>query len=203
MRACLTPWYAPWSCGGSSDPRTVQTSCAHVSTTWTMVYPQSHVHSSRHVSSRSRAARLVTRAEKPTQHGGRSLKRQDAFRKRPSTSDDDPVLEKKVSVSAELPRDKVIEACILTSSVMAVLGVGASYAGAPLLSVAGSSIRSIAADSLFHVPAPQSLLTAVAAGALVTATRFALMQVWQDLKDSTDAANSQVLLPPPKRRSHP
>lgn len=91
-----------------------------------------------------------------------------------------------------LPREKVLDLCLATSAAMAVLGVTACFATPPLLHLVGSSIESVAVDSLKSVPSPSELLVASGTGCLVTAARFALMLVWDDLKSSTDAANLQV-----------
>lgn len=91
-----------------------------------------------------------------------------------------------------LPRQKVLDACLATSAVMAVLGVAGCVATPPLLSLVGSSIESISVDSLVTVPSPADILVAAGTGCAVTATRFALMLVWSDLKESTDASNLQV-----------
>lgn len=92
-----------------------------------------------------------------------------------------------------LPRDKVLDLCLATSAAMAVLGVAGCFATAPLLKLVGSSIESVASETLLTVPSPSELLIAAGSGCLVTAARFALMLVWSDLKESTDAANLQVL----------
>jgi hypothetical protein len=142
-------------------------------------------------SSCNRRARLVVQAEKPTRSPKRSLERQEAFRERPAASQSSSTATS-ASKNAKLPRGKVIEACVVTSSVMGILGVGASFGGAQLLSLAGSSIQSIAATSLLHLPTPQELLVAAGTGTAVTAARFASMLVWRDLSESTNAANFQV-----------
>lgn len=102
-----------------------------------------------------------------------------------------------------LPRDKVLGACKITSAAMAVLGVTGCFVTPPLLALVGSSIESISRESLVAIPSPSELVIAVGTGCLVTATRFALMLVWSDLKASTDAANLQVTLHTSSFRTSP
>eukprot|EP00892_Ulva_mutabilis_P007153 jgi/Ulvmu1/480/UM001_0488.1 len=112
-----------------------------------------------------------------------------------------PVTATEAQLVEILPREKVLDACKITSAAMAVLGVTGCLATPPLLKLVGSSIESISRESLLALPSPSELLIAAGTGCVVTAARFALMLVWSDLKASTDASNLQVLSTIPEMRS--
>jgi hypothetical protein len=122
----------------------------------------------------------------------RKLRRQDAFNERTIKSVvREESTEQGVAVS-RLQRENVLIVCRLTSAGMAVIGVLATFLTPILLQKAGSGIESVSQESLLHLPSLEDVAIAVAAGCSITAARFLAMQRWEDLAQSTNAANAQV-----------
>lgn len=101
------------------------------------------------------------------------------------------------STSPTLPtRDEVLSACLSTSAVLGVVGVGVYFA-APIISPAKGTeaFEALHAGSLVGDISIKSIVATLATAGAVTGARLLLLNVWGDFRAATDTANSQVLLP--------
>jgi hypothetical protein len=86
-----------------------------------------------------------------------------------------------------LERGQVLQACVVSSAVIATIGVAGTLA-AHMLHLSDS----FAVDSLARALNVDGAAIAVAAGLSITASRSALLALWPDLRNSNDTANTQV-----------
>ncbi|RID60118.1 hypothetical protein BRARA_F03297 [Brassica rapa] len=96
-----------------------------------------------------------------------------------------------INVVVAAPRDKVLQACTVTSGLMAALGLvirKASHAA----STEGLPIPDCSTDIPFGF---ETWHLGLVAGTvvLISSSRFLLLKSWQDFADSSEAANQQIL----------
>lgn len=93
-------------------------------------------------------------------------------------------------------RDQVVAACLSTSAVLGVVGVGI-YLLAPYISPAKGTgaFDTLHAGSLIGEISLNSIAATLATAGAVTGARMLLLNVWDDFRAATNTANGQVLLP--------
>lgn len=108
----------------------------------------------------------------------------------------DPTTPTTNTINTSPTRDQVLTACLSTSAVLGVVGVGI-YLAAPYVSPAKGTgaFDALHAGSLIGEISMNSIIATLATAGAVTGARMLLLGVWDDFRAATNTANSQVLLP--------
>ncbi|KAF8096393.1 hypothetical protein N665_0309s0020 [Sinapis alba] len=105
--------------------------------------------------------------------------------------DDNSTSKDSINVAVAAPRDKVLQACTVTSGLMAALGLVIRKAS-HVASTEGLPIPDCSTDIPFGL---ETWHLGLIAGTvvLISSSRFLLLKSWPDFADSSEAANQQIL----------